>query len=94
MKLFVFSVYDVKSEIFGAPMTMAAKGQARRAFAELASDKNTQVGKFPEDFKLVCIGRFDDGSGMFSTEDAESMGFASEYVKAPVVAPVRKVSDG
>lgn len=65
-------------------------------FTDLANDKNTTVGRHPEDFKLVRLGEFDDIEGTLFGSDKTSLGFATDYIKgeSPVQIPSlsRKVS--
>lgn len=61
-----FSLFDLKTGIFGVPFFMAHVAQARRACEDLANDLNTTVGRHPGDYMLTEIGTFDDASGAFS----------------------------
>lgn len=83
MNLKVFSVYDIKSETFSPPFFMSAHGEAIRAFKDLANDANTTVGRHPSDFRLMCLGSFDNEKGLFSSEGISSLGFASDYKELP-----------
>lgn len=80
MKLKVFSVFDIKSELFSAPFYMNTAGEAVRAFRDLVNDKATMPGKYPADYKLVCLGSFDNESGIFDVEPQVSFGFGTDYV--------------
>lgn len=79
----VFSVFDVKSELFSPPFYMTSRGEAVRAFKDLANDANTTVGRHPSDFKLVYLGLFDEETGQFENAQQESLGFAIDYVALP-----------
>lgn len=97
MILQVFSVYDVKSDLYGTPFFMASRGQAIRAFSDLVNDTQSQVNRYPDDFVLRVIGSFSDGSGELSAvEKPENLGFARDYLKtdkpAPVVRRVEEIS--
>lgn len=63
MKL--FSVYDKKVAAYAAPFLSRTSGEAIRNFTELASGDNL-VGKYPEDYSLMCIGEFDESSGIIT----------------------------
>lgn len=76
----VFSVYDVKSEVYGRPFCAVAVGEALRAFKDLASDKNTTVGRYPDDFKLCQVGEFNDLTAEYKNHGPVTLGFASEFV--------------
>jgi len=60
----IFSVYDCKSELYLNPFFMSTKGEALRAFGDIANDPQSQIGKHPCDFSLMEIGSFDDAKGM------------------------------
>lgn len=82
MKLFAFAIFDNKADSFNTPFFYAARGQAVRAFADLANDPQSTVSKHPEDFKLVCIGEYNDATGKLDGYATfESLGFAHEYTK-------------
>lgn len=83
MILKVFSVYDIKAEYFSAPFFMNSNGEAVRAFKDLANDSSTTIGKHPEDYRLMCLGEFDNVSGDFNTSQPASLGFATDYVNLP-----------
>lgn len=83
MKLKVFSVYDIKAEIFNGPFFMSTNGEAVRAFKDLANDEKTTIGRHPEDYRLMCLGKFDNEKGEFIPEELGSLGFASDYVNLP-----------
>lgn len=88
MKLKVFSVLDTKGDCFMTPFFMSATGQAVRAFADLVNDAQSMVARHPEDYRLACIGEFDDNSARLTSYDVpQFLGFASEY-KALAATPV------
>jgi len=63
MTLKIFVVYDSKVEAYLKPFYVQSKGEAIRAFSELANDKTTNFGKYPADFTLFEIGSFDSETG-------------------------------
>lgn len=76
----VFSIFDVKADCYHQLFVMQTRAQAIRAFSDLANDKSTDVGKHPEDYKLVCVGVFDTSTGELMGEPQESLGFATEWI--------------
>ena len=56
----VFSIYDEKAEVFNTPFFQRAEPEAIRAFADLAVDPNTLIGRHPADFSLYYIGEYND----------------------------------
>lgn len=82
MKLLAFSIFDEKGGLFSNPFFMAHKGLAIRAFYDLVCDNNTTVSKHPEDFKLYCIGEFDDNSGgLMSLPQPDFLQNATDFKK-------------
>lgn len=65
MKLEAFAVRDEKAVGFAHPFFVMARGQAVRMFGDWCQDKNTPLGKHPEDYRLYHVGSFDDESGQF-----------------------------
>lgn len=63
MKLNAYSIYDEKALQYHAPFFMVSDGAAVRALSDLANDQNTNIGRHPGDYKLYCIGIFDDANG-------------------------------
>lgn len=65
-----YSIYDSKAKVFHEYLTAChTPGEAERNFRELANDKNTSIGKHPEDFDLYQVGSFDTVSGKFAALD-------------------------
>lgn len=80
MKLNVYSIYDVATGAYMRPFFMQSDGQAIRAFKDIATDKDHEIGSHPEDYTLVRIGVFDDNKGQIHPEDVESLATALEMV--------------
>lgn len=64
MKVRVYSIYDEKSLTFAPPFIASTDGVAMRMLKELVDDNNNMVGRHPSDFRLYCIGIFDDQRGL------------------------------
>lgn len=88
MILRAFSVFDVKSDTYSAPFWKSTVGQALRDFADVANDKNSTIGRHPEDFKLVQLGEFNDETGMLTFTSIHSLGFATDHVLKSEVVPL------
>lgn len=94
MKLKIFSVLDVKADAFMTPFFFSTTGQAVRAFSDLANDGQSMVSRHPGDYRLNCIGEFDDSTARVAAyEKPEPLGFASDY-KAVNGTPVGVVPGG
>lgn len=80
MILKVFSVLDTKGDVFMSPFFFPATGQAVRAFSDLANDGNTVVARHPGDYRLTCVGEFDDSTGrLIPYDQVQQLGYASDY---------------
>lgn len=63
------SVLDMKGLFYSAPFASINENTAARDFAAAVSDKDSQIGKFPEDFRLMKVGEFDDNTGRITNID-------------------------
>lgn len=75
----LFSVYDSKSAIFSNPFTSLTKMTALRDFQTAATDGNSQISQYPEDFILFEIGTFDDEKGVLSPVIPINLGSADQF---------------
>lgn len=83
MILKVFSIYDMKAELFNTPFFMGTNGEAIRAFKDLVANPDSTPGRHPEDYRLMCIGEFDNATGEFTSASPASLGFGTDYVNLP-----------
>lgn len=60
----LFAVRDVKVSSFEALNIQQNEIQAMRAFSVAASDENTKIGRFPEDFQLYLLAEVDTVTGV------------------------------
>jgi len=65
MKL--FAVRDVKSDSFGAPMSIISTGIALRGFTETVANPESNLNRYPEDYTLYEVGTYDPSSGMLTS---------------------------
>lgn len=85
MQLRAYTIYDVKGLQYHSPWFQHTDGLAVRAFADLANDLNTNIGRHPRDYTLYMCGIYDDATGMFTPQvpllyvaDAQSLVKAAE----------------
>lgn len=83
MNLRMFAIFDIKAEVFSAPFFMSTAGEAVRAFKDLVNDPNTTIGRHPEDYRLMCLGTWNNGTGLFEATQQDSFGFGSDYKDLP-----------
>lgn len=92
MEMFVFAVFDRKSETFNVPFFMRTMGEALRAFQDLVQDERTIMYRHPEDFSLVQLGKWNPKKGLFDcAADAVTLAHADEF-KGSKSTPIGVVS--
>lgn len=90
MRQLMFSVFDVKAEVFGHPFFMGNTAEAVRAFRDLVEDERSTVHKHPEDYKLCRVASWDNSTGVLVPESpVVTIGFGSEFVHAEVPNGIR-----
>lgn len=67
MKMSVFAVYDEKAQAYANPFYFNFKGEAVRAFQDIATDPKSIISKHISDFSLYMLGTFDDRSGQLES---------------------------
>lgn len=55
----LYAIMDTKAEFASMPIPARTDAEARREFSIVAADRNTQIGRHPEDFVLCYIGEYD-----------------------------------
>lgn len=80
MKLKIFSVLDLKSDLFSSPFFSPTQASGVRAFSQACTDPASEFSKFPTDFELFQIGEWDDNTGEIEYTGKESLGLASRYI--------------
>lgn len=65
----VCCIFDDKAEIFNRPFVVPALGLAERHFTDEVnrSDNSNPLYSHPSDFRLYCVGEFDESSGALSS---------------------------
>lgn len=64
MLLRAYTLHDVKALTYSPPFFQHNNALAIRMLEDLVNDQNTSVGRHPGDFKLYCVGSYDDSNGM------------------------------
>lgn len=59
----LYAVFDRASGVYDGPFPQRADGEAIRNFVNMAKNPDSAVGKNPDDFTLMKIGMFNDGTG-------------------------------
>lgn len=79
----VYSIRDVKVNVFNTPFFQTSKAGAIRMFSDLVNDPNSTLNKHAEDFQLYEIGVFDSESGAFIAHDqTQFISNATEFLRS------------
>lgn len=90
MFLKAYCLLDQKTGIYSQPFFFVHNGLALRAATEMGYDQNTQVGRYPYDFRLVRVGEFDDSVGLLLSVAHEDLGTIGSLLAS---AQVRREPD-
>lgn len=63
MKKNVYAVYDTASGVYDGPIPGISDAQMIRAFSDMAVNADHPIGQHPEDYALVKVGEWNDGTG-------------------------------
>lgn len=86
MNMYIFAIYDSKSENYGRPFFVRTRGEAIRFFTEAANDRSTNIGKYPGDFTLFELGTYEDNTGIFTQHAAFiNIGNAVSFYNGPTI---------
>ena len=75
----VYSVYDEKALVYGLPVCFSTDGLALWSFADLVSNPNSNVNKYPSDFKLYRIGEFNDANAEMTSITPVFLAVGTQY---------------
>lgn len=62
-------VRDVKVGEYGILMVLATAMEAKRLFLVAVEDRNSQLGRFPNDFTMAELGLFDPETGRITPHE-------------------------
>ena len=74
MRLRLFSVYDTKADAFNTPFACPTNGIAIRHFSDMANNPESSISRHPGDYKLFCVGDFDDSTGRVVSSEPRRAG--------------------
>ncbi len=63
----LYSLYDVKSEFYGAPVAFHNDEDAMRGVASVFNNPGSMFAAHPEDYKLYYLAHYNDNSGVIDT---------------------------
>lgn len=83
MESSLFTVYDSAAARFLEPFVCPTVEFALREFKSAANQEGHQFNKFPGDYTLFVIGRFDPETGALTGSEPTSLGVAVMMIDAP-----------
>lgn len=63
MKSNLYAIIDTASGVYDGPYTGKSDGHMVRSFSDLAVSDENPIGKHPEDYALIKVGIWNDGTG-------------------------------
>lgn len=63
----MYSVYDVKTGIYGTVMVLLTDGEALRIMTDTVNSKDNMIANHPNDFRLDCLGEISLTTGEIIT---------------------------
>jgi len=77
----IYTILDLKSGYAEHLYLFRTDEEARRAFAELANDPQTKIGKYPEDYAIFKVGKWNGDTLAITPETAICTAKAIEFRK-------------
>ncbi len=91
----MFSIYDIKTEIYHPPLFSLTVGAALRTFVGVFNSDDFEFGRFPDDFRIFELGTFDDVTGLLSPVSTPTfVAEGRELVSVAAPASVAGATDG
>ncbi len=89
MKVQLYAVFDMASGTYEKPFFSTTDDLVRREFENVATAKDTPIGKHPKDYSLWRLGNFDDNTGTVKDEANECLCTALEIMSQSQWQPSR-----
>lgn len=77
----LMTIYDSKAKLHRAPMHFMNIETAKRAWADIANDMDSEIGMHPEDFSLMEVGEFSSETGEITPCTPINHGLAAQFQK-------------
>jgi len=85
MQLKMYSIRDLKSEVYKAPFYKKTHGEAERDFKTAVNDPQSgSLNQYPEDYDLFFVGEYDDNTGKILPLDIPQHVAKAISLKTPV----------
>ena len=89
MKKNLYAVIDTASGVYDGPIPGQSDGQMMRSFSDMAVNAEHPIGQHPEDYSLIKVGTWNDGTG--EVEDVQNI---TMITGLEAVANSRQVKEG
>lgn len=66
MLLRAYTLHDNKALNYSPPFFQHNDAMAIRMLTDLVADTNTAPGRHPNDFRMYCVGTYDDSTGLIT----------------------------
>ena len=82
MKKDMYAVFDTASGVYDGPIPGVSNAHMVRHFSDMATNPEHPIGQHPEDYSLVLIGVWNDGTGEVTNIPNETLITGLEAVAA------------
>ena len=85
----MYAIIDTASGVYDGPFKGMSDGHIIRAFSDMCMDAEHPIGQHPEDYSLIKVGTWNEGTG--ELEDLQNM---TMITGLEAVAQSRQVKEG
>jgi hypothetical protein len=80
MKFKTYSIYDSVGKTYLKPFNVKMEGEAIRAFKNASNDKQSEIGRNPQDYCLYLLATWNDETGEVKPVDPPiNLGLATKF---------------
>lgn len=90
----MFTVYDVKAQVYTPPFFVPTKGIAIRAFEDCVNSEDHQFAKHPQDYTLFELGSFRAEDGFLDYHAPKSVGNGLEFLRPDELKQLGALQNG
>lgn len=89
MKMEIFSIFDIKAEMYSRPYFALTHGEAIRTFVDAVNTGDSPYNRHPDDYTLFHVGSFDDSLGELVASQIVNLGCAQSYLRERPEGPTQ-----
>ena len=79
MKMGLYSIEDIRVDVFKPPFAQLNNAEAIRNFENLCKNPDTDLYRHPDDFRLVRVGEWDDDTGTPTANEKVTLSWAKDF---------------